>query len=158
MTRRTLFYLTVLGAVAPQARGQYVRPSQAPPSDQFPPSSEQAAELLRKIAELEGRISALRRKSVPDETLAEYWSKQEPGGHHLGEPEFLDGDRGRAPRKPQRVAADANSRQSPRGSLARNVGTRLSSWEEGDMASCGSRAAVVSGVGTAERFLAASEN
>jgi len=71
MTRRTLLYLPALGAFSTRARGQYVRPAQAPPGNQFPPSSEQAAEIRRKMAELEERLSALRQKKVPDEPLVE---------------------------------------------------------------------------------------
>jgi pimeloyl-ACP methyl ester carboxylesterase len=70
MTRRTLLYLSALGTLAPRARSQYIRPPQSPPASQFPPSSEQAAELRRKTANLEDRLSALRQK-VPDETLVE---------------------------------------------------------------------------------------
>jgi hypothetical protein len=71
MTRRTLLYLSALGAFPARAHGQYVRPPQSPPATQFPPSAEQAAELRRKMAELEERLSALREKNVPDETLVE---------------------------------------------------------------------------------------
>jgi hypothetical protein len=71
MTRRTLLYLPGFGALASLARGQYVRPPQNPPSSQFPPSSEQAAAMRGKMAELEERLSALRQKNVPDETLVE---------------------------------------------------------------------------------------
>lgn len=71
MTRRTLLSLTALGAFSPRARSQYVLSPQAPPSDRFPPSSEQAAEIRRKMAELDERLSALLQKEVPDETLVE---------------------------------------------------------------------------------------
>lgn len=70
MTRRTLLYLSALGAFSPRARSQYVLSPQAPPSDRFPPSSEQAAEIGRKMAELEKRLSASQEK-IPDETLVE---------------------------------------------------------------------------------------
>jgi pimeloyl-ACP methyl ester carboxylesterase len=71
MTRRTLLSLPALGALAFRARGQYVRPAQNPPSSQFPPSPEQAAEIRSKTAELEERLSSLRGKQVPDEAVAE---------------------------------------------------------------------------------------
>jgi hypothetical protein len=71
MTRRTLLHLSVLGALSPCARGQYVLSQQNPPGDRFPPSPEQAAEIRRKMAELEARLAALRDKAVADETLVE---------------------------------------------------------------------------------------
>ncbi len=71
MTRRALLYLPALAVFSPHLRGQYLRPSQSPPDSQFPPSSEQAAEMRRKLAELEERLSALRGKNAPEESLVE---------------------------------------------------------------------------------------
>jgi pimeloyl-ACP methyl ester carboxylesterase len=71
MTRRALLYLPALGVFSPLARSQYVRPPQSPPADQFPPSSEQAAEMRRKMADLDERLSALQQKKVPDDSLVE---------------------------------------------------------------------------------------
>ena len=71
MTRRTLLLLAGAGATSPLARSQYVLPPQAPPSEHFPPSPDQAAELRRKMADLEARLSTLRQNNIPDETLVE---------------------------------------------------------------------------------------
>jgi dienelactone hydrolase len=71
MTRRTLLLLAGAGATSPLARGQYVLPPQAPPTERFPPSPDQAAELRRKMADLEARLSTLRQSSIPDESLVE---------------------------------------------------------------------------------------
>jgi pimeloyl-ACP methyl ester carboxylesterase len=71
MTRRTLLHLSVLGALAPSARGQYVLSQQSPPDGRFPPSSEQAAEIRRKMAELEARLVALGGSNIADDNLVE---------------------------------------------------------------------------------------
>lgn len=71
MTRRTLLHLSVLGALAPSARGQYVLSQQSPPDGRFPPSSEQAAEIRRKMAELEARLVAVGGSNIADDTLVE---------------------------------------------------------------------------------------
>ena len=71
MTRRT--WLMIAGALAgtPWAKGQYVLPPQNPPDTRFPPTPEQAAEIGRKMAQLQDRLSALKQKNVPDEAFAE---------------------------------------------------------------------------------------
>jgi len=71
MTRRMLLWLAGAGTSSFVAQGQYVLPPQAPPNEHFPPSGEQAAELRRKMAEMEQRLSDLRKKSAPDEQLVE---------------------------------------------------------------------------------------
>ena len=71
MTRRTLLYLSALGAFSPVARGQYVLSPQSPPATQFPPTPEQATAIRRKIGELEERLAALRQKKIPDESIVE---------------------------------------------------------------------------------------
>jgi dienelactone hydrolase len=52
-------------------RGQYVLPPQNPPDTRFPPTPEQAAEIARKIEQLEESLASLKQKNVPDESLAE---------------------------------------------------------------------------------------
>src|ERR1700722_17040479 len=71
MTRRT--WLMMAGALAgtPWAKGQYVLPPQTPPETRFPPTPEQAAEIGRKMAQLQDRLAALKQKNVADELLAE---------------------------------------------------------------------------------------
>src|SRR3954471_18535740 len=71
MTRRTLMILAGVGASSPLARSQYVLPAQAPPSERFPPSPEQSAEIRRRMGDLEARLSALRQSNTPDENLVE---------------------------------------------------------------------------------------
>jgi pimeloyl-ACP methyl ester carboxylesterase len=71
MTRRTLLHLPALGAFATAARSQYVLAPQSPPREQYPPSSEQVAEIRRKMAQLAERLSASRENKVADETLVE---------------------------------------------------------------------------------------
>src|SRR5262245_12966033 len=71
MTRRSLLLLAGSAATTPSARSQYVLPPQNPPSERFPPSSEQAAELTQKMAQLQDRLAALKKKGVNDELLVE---------------------------------------------------------------------------------------
>jgi len=71
MTRRTWLMLAGVGAASPLARGQYVLPPQNAPSERFPPSPEQAAEIGRKMAQLQESLAALKQRNVPDESLVE---------------------------------------------------------------------------------------
>ena len=71
MTRRTLLLLAGAGATSPAAWSQYVLPPQNPPSERFPPSPGQAAELGHKMAQLQEGLTALRKKGVADEVLVE---------------------------------------------------------------------------------------
>jgi dienelactone hydrolase len=69
--RRTFLLLAGAAAASPLARSQYVLPPQAPPSEKFPPSPAQAAEIAHRLSDLQGRIAALRKKNVADESLVE---------------------------------------------------------------------------------------
>ncbi|MEO8050515.1 MAG: prolyl oligopeptidase family serine peptidase [Acidobacteriota bacterium] len=71
MTRRT--WLMLAGALAGTrwGNGQYVLPAQAPPAERFPPTPEQAAEIARKMAQLQDSLASLKQKGALDESLAE---------------------------------------------------------------------------------------
>jgi len=71
MTRRTFHRLVGAGAASRAAWSQYMLPPQNPPGERFPPSAPQAAELGRKIAQLQESLTALRKKGVADEALVE---------------------------------------------------------------------------------------
>jgi len=69
--RRTFLLLAGAAAASRLGRSQYVLPPQAVPSERFPPSPTQAAEMGRRMALLQERLAALRMKNVPDESLVE---------------------------------------------------------------------------------------
>src|SRR5215472_2468984 len=69
--RRTFLLLAGAAAASRLVRSQYVLPPQNMPGERFPPSAGQAAEIGRKIALLQERLSDLRKKNVSDESLVE---------------------------------------------------------------------------------------
>jgi dienelactone hydrolase len=69
--RRTFLLLAGAAAASRFGRSQYVLPPQNVPSERFPPSAGQAAEIGRKIALLQERLSDLRNKNVSDESVVE---------------------------------------------------------------------------------------
>ena len=81
--RRTFLLFTGAAAVSRVGRGQYVLPPQPLPTERFPPSPGQLAEIRRKTASLETRLQNLRKKNIPDESLveAEIFIKQRCGSN-----------------------------------------------------------------------------
>jgi dienelactone hydrolase len=69
--RRTFLLLAGAAAASRPGRSQYVLPPQAVPPERFPPSPQQAAEIARRLAQLEERLADLRKKNVPDESVVE---------------------------------------------------------------------------------------
>ena len=70
-SRRTFLLLTGAAAVSRFAPGQYVLPPQPLPSERFPPSPEQLAQIRRKTALLASRLDQLRQRNIADDLLAE---------------------------------------------------------------------------------------
>ena len=69
--RRTFLFFTGAAAVSRLGYGQYVLPPQPLPSERFPPSPGQLAEIRRKTALLETSLQGFRKKNIPDELLVE---------------------------------------------------------------------------------------
>src|SRR5580700_9691239 len=69
--RRTFLLFTGAAAASRFAPGQYVLPPQPLPSERFPPSPEQLAEIRRKTALLASRLDQLRPKNIPDDLFVE---------------------------------------------------------------------------------------
>ena len=67
--RRTFLLLAGATAASRPGRSQYVLPPQAVPPERFPPSAQEAAEIARRLTQLEERLTDLRKKNVPDESL-----------------------------------------------------------------------------------------
>jgi len=64
--RRTFLLFTGAAAVSRLGYGQYVLPPQPLPSERFPPSPGQLAEIRRKTALLETSLQDLRKKNIAD--------------------------------------------------------------------------------------------
>jgi hypothetical protein len=71
MTRRTWVALAGIGMTPRWAMSQYVLPPQAPPSERFPPSPEQAGEITRKMGQLQDSLAKLKQQGASDELLVE---------------------------------------------------------------------------------------
>src|ERR1043166_6508009 len=69
--RRTFLFFTGAAAASRLGYGQYVLPAQPVPSERFPPSPAQLAEIRRKTALLETSLQGLRKKNIADELLVE---------------------------------------------------------------------------------------
>jgi len=69
--RRTFLLFTGAAAASRLGYGQYVLPPQPVPSERFPPSPAQLAEIRRKTALLEASFQDLRKKNIPDDLLVE---------------------------------------------------------------------------------------
>src|SRR6476661_2507809 len=69
--RRAFLIFTGAATVSRLGRSQYVLPPQPVPSERFPPSPAQLAEIRRKTTLLETSLQNLRRKNIADELLVE---------------------------------------------------------------------------------------